>query len=133
MARCNSLFRWRKTRAGFFRRIVLKRDMRPSPAGMVMNACRTFATTDSNSKKGIPKRLSFPDRSQPDRIVINASRLSVSSQTVLWTPSKVNPSMSFSWAHEPSSFASFLLEIGSASSLLSGGKTSWIPNMTASE
>eukprot|EP00984_Skeletonema_dohrnii_P007502 scaffold2729_cov82-Skeletonema_dohrnii-CCMP3373.AAC.3 len=103
----------------------LQWDKRPFPAGMAVNAWRIVDNMDWNSSNGIAFGLA-PRlcRSHPFRTASSACRLLSASQIVLLSPSKMNPRISFSKSHFPSSFSNFFSAIGSSSSSSLAGKTS---------
>jgi len=63
IAACRDALRWKKTTGGRLFRRRLHGERSPLPPGRAVNACRTFAITDSNSPNGMP-RLRETARSQ---------------------------------------------------------------------
>jgi len=104
----SGVFLWRKTNVGRFCNSRLQGDKSPLPAGIARNAWRTLATTDSNSRNGIPVCATRLARSHWCRIVRSASRFVASSQTVFSSPSNVKPRMSFLSLQVPSPLLIFL-------------------------
>jgi hypothetical protein len=124
-------FLCRYTKAGWSLRIRLHDDSSPTPAGIHVNACQSYAMTDSNSLKGIPAVSLVPSHIQLLRIVRSFSLFANSSHIVFAEPSKSKPSSVFWVKYCSSSLISFLSDIGLLLSLSSREKTSCIPITTA--
>jgi hypothetical protein len=123
--------RLRKTYVGCALRTLLHGDSKPTPPGMHVNACRIFATVDSNSLNGTPAVPHVPVCTHLFNRVSSFSRLADSSHILLFEPSKSNPSSGFCMKYCPSPYISFFSEIGLQLSSTFGGNTLWIPVITA--
>ncbi len=87
IAACREALRWKYTTGGHFFRRRLHGQRSPRPPGRAVNACCTFAITDSNSPNGMP-RLREPARSQLWRMVRSFALFSSSNHIVFLLPSK---------------------------------------------
>ena len=121
------LSRWRYTLFGRFCIIQLHGLIRPRASRSAVKACRSFAMTDSNSEKGMPRHVLVAPRIHWWRIVSSDALFASSSHSVLLMPSKSNPSRHFVVSNVPSPFHSFFADTGSMVSSSFGGKTSWMP------
>ncbi len=119
----SGLLRWKYTTRGYFLRSRLHGDNSPWPPRSAVNACRSFATTDSNSLKGMPRSRS-PTRIHEWRVVRSFARCCSSSHIVFHCPSKSKPRSVLKRAYCPSPFRSFFSEMGSFPSMMSAGNTS---------
>ena len=99
----------------------------PRPSRRAVNACRSFAMTDSNSANGIPRLPFVAPQIHWCRICRRGTRFSLLSHMVFSTPSNSNPRRHLDVAKVPSPLRSFLSEIGSVLSALLGGKRLCIP------
>ena len=106
MAKRRGSLRWKKTTGGRRLRSRLHGDRSPRPPGRAVKACRSFATTDSNSANGTP-RFWVPARIQLCRMVKSFARFSSSNQSVFCCPSNLKPRIVFISAYCPSPFSSF--------------------------
>ena len=77
-----SLFWWRYSLFCRAAKTWFAGFIKQSHSGIVMNACRNFASTDSDSLKGMPAFMRRDVRSQPFRIVSSVSHVSKDSHIV---------------------------------------------------
>jgi hypothetical protein len=118
------------TTCGCFLRSWLHGDNSPWPPRSAVNACCSFATTDSNSLKGTP-RSQFPACIHAWRVVRSFARFCSSSHIVFCCPLKSNPRSVLNREYCPSPFRSFFSEMGLFPSMMSAGKMLWIQAMIA--
>ncbi len=115
IAASNCLWLDNHTIWGFCARIRLQGDSSPTPAGIAVNACRSFATIVSNCLKGMPPVPRNASRIQHCRVARSFSCFASSSQIIFVLPSKSKPNRVLSSEYRPSSLRSFFFEIGSLS------------------
>ncbi len=122
IAACREALRWKYTIGGHLFRRRLHGDRSPRLPGRVVNACHSFAITNSNSSNRMPW-LREPARSQLWRMVRSFALFSSSNHIVFHLPSKLKPMSVLKSEYCPSLFNNFFSEIGSLLLTISAGKT----------